>query len=221
MSRKTLTPSAKSVTTRDSKGRKFLEVVESAYNKAGLSEDEAQRVNQAPGLADLIANHVASHRHEVPPILKLVTSGVQVAGTKRFVTDKTSLKEANVGYPGSNFDQFFLGKVEENVEDTTVAIHCLQKASVDAPIRRELGQQCEEITLTHFFGLLKKQSKGQEGALLVNGYANIAYIKDKDGNLWAVRALFYSGYRDWDVNAYSVEHPDAWHAGNRVVSRDC
>ena len=62
MSTKTLTPSAKPVTVRDSKGRKFLEVVESAYNKALLNDEEAQRVNEAGGLNDLIANYIAEHR---------------------------------------------------------------------------------------------------------------------------------------------------------------
>ncbi|MGA2667075.1 MAG: hypothetical protein ABSE91_03230 [Patescibacteria group bacterium] len=59
MSRKALAPS---VTTRDPKGLKFISVVEAAYNNAALSEDEAQRVNETPGLADLIGNFIAEHR---------------------------------------------------------------------------------------------------------------------------------------------------------------
>lgn len=58
----TLAPSA-TVTTRDSKGRKFLEIVEAAYNKAELSEEEAQRVNNTPGLSDLVGNFIAGNRH--------------------------------------------------------------------------------------------------------------------------------------------------------------
>lgn len=50
------------VTVRDPKGTKFLSVVEAAYNKAGLSEEEAQRVNDTPGLADLIGNFIADNR---------------------------------------------------------------------------------------------------------------------------------------------------------------
>ncbi|OGZ64014.1 MAG: hypothetical protein A3A98_03630 [Candidatus Staskawiczbacteria bacterium RIFCSPLOWO2_01_FULL_40_39] len=218
---KTLTPSATFVTVRDSKGRKFLEVAGAAYDKALLTKEEAQRVNEAGGLSELIANHIAQHRHEVPPVLKLVTSGIKVAGAKRFVADKDSLKEANVGWTGENFNQFFLGKVEENVQDGIIAIHRLEKRSVDAPIRKELGQEREEIALAHFFDLLKKQSKGQEGHLLVNGYANIAYIKDKNGNFWAVGALWHSYYRYWSVYARSVGHPRGWRAGDQVLSSDC
>jgi hypothetical protein len=56
---KTLAPS---VTTRDSKGLKFISIVEDAYNKAGLSDEEAQRVNDTSGLADLIGNFISENR---------------------------------------------------------------------------------------------------------------------------------------------------------------
>lgn len=218
---KTLTPSATSVTIRDSKGLKFLEVVGAAYNKAGLTEDEARRVNQAPGLTDLVSNHIAQYRHEVPPILKLVAKGIKVSGAKRFIADKVSLKEANIGWTGNNFDTHFLGKTEENVADATLVVHRLEKRSLDANICNELGQEREEVSIAHFFDLLKKQSKGEKGHLLVNGYANIAYIHDKNGNLWAVCAYWYFDDRYWDVDAFSVEDPNVWVGGDQVVSRDC
>jgi len=53
---------APSVTARDSKGNKFISIVEQAYNKAKLSEDEAQRVNDTSGLSDLIAEFIAENR---------------------------------------------------------------------------------------------------------------------------------------------------------------
>ncbi|MFH1162227.1 MAG: hypothetical protein V1696_03060 [Candidatus Jorgensenbacteria bacterium] len=53
---------APSVTTRDRKGLKFVSIVEAAYNKAGLSEDEAQRVNDAPGLSKLVDNFITDSR---------------------------------------------------------------------------------------------------------------------------------------------------------------
>lgn len=61
MSKKALAPSA-SVTHRDPKGLKFISIVEAAYNKAGLNEEEAQRVNDTPGLADLIAEFIVENR---------------------------------------------------------------------------------------------------------------------------------------------------------------
>ncbi len=59
MTNNTLAPS---VTTRDSKGLKFVSIVEAAYNKAGLSEDEAQRVNDTPGLSELVGGFITNSR---------------------------------------------------------------------------------------------------------------------------------------------------------------
>lgn len=214
----TLAPSI--VTNRDPKGTKFMSVVGAAYDKNRLTEDEAQRVNEAKGLSDLIDRFIAENRHEVPPLLMPVTK-VSVTGSERFVANKAALKAANVGWTGSNFDQYFLNHSEESVGDASLAIHRLEKASLDAPIRKELGTEREETTLTHFFALLREQSKGQAGPLLTNGYANIAYIKGNNGNLWAVSASWYSAYRYWRVRANSVEDPDAWLAGYQVLSCDC
>lgn len=50
------------VTHRDPKGLKFMSIVENAYNKLGLTEDEAQRVNDTPGLPEHIATFINEHR---------------------------------------------------------------------------------------------------------------------------------------------------------------
>ncbi len=156
----------------------------------------------------------------IVPILKLVTRDIPVTGSTRFVA-KDHFTRENGFYPWDNFKDHFLDKVEENISDTTLAIHRLEKPAVDAQIRKELGQKREEITLTHFFDLLKKQSKGENGHLLTNGYANIAYIRDKNGVLWVVFAFWLSVRLCWDVNARSVEHPDGWGDGRQVLSSDC
>lgn len=56
---KTLAPS---VTTRDPKGLKFVSIIEAAYNNARLSEEEAQRINETPGLSELFAGFIADNR---------------------------------------------------------------------------------------------------------------------------------------------------------------
>jgi hypothetical protein len=50
------------VTQRDDKGRKFMEIVGQAYDKAKLTEGEAQCVNDTPGLAALIRYFIAENR---------------------------------------------------------------------------------------------------------------------------------------------------------------
>lgn len=60
---KTLAPS---ITHRDPKGRKFVSIVETAYDKANLSDEEAQRVNDTPGLAEFVGGFIARNRQADP-----------------------------------------------------------------------------------------------------------------------------------------------------------
>ena len=63
MSQDTLAPS-RTVTSRDPKGLKFMSIVSAKYDKARLSDEEAQRVNGAlGGLADLVGNFISENRH--------------------------------------------------------------------------------------------------------------------------------------------------------------
>ncbi len=55
-------PSVATVATRDPKGLKFISIIESAYNKVGLSDVEAQRVNDTPGLAELVSTFINENR---------------------------------------------------------------------------------------------------------------------------------------------------------------
>jgi len=69
MSKKTLAPSV--VTTRDKKGLKFMSITGAAYEKAALTEDEAQLVNEAPGWSDVVADFIKKHRYaENSPLRK-------------------------------------------------------------------------------------------------------------------------------------------------------
>ncbi len=58
---KTLAPSS-IVNYLDPKFRKPFSILEAQWDKAALSEEEAQRVNEASGLADLIAGFIAKNR---------------------------------------------------------------------------------------------------------------------------------------------------------------
>lgn len=61
MSKKTLAPSV--VSHNDPKGRKFMSVVRDAYDGEQLPEEEAQLVNDAPGLGDWIRKWIERHRY--------------------------------------------------------------------------------------------------------------------------------------------------------------
>ena len=153
-------------------------------------------------------------------ILKLVAV-VHVCGAKRFVARGAFGKDNPAGikfFLGGNFEKNFLGKVEENVQAVELVGQILIRSSVDDPIMEELGD-CKETTLTYLYELVSRQSRGEAGPLLTNGRANIFYIRDVNGNFWAVHARWCSTSCGWDVDAYSVARPDGWFAGCQVISR--
>lgn len=141
-------------------------------------------------------------------ILKSVTS-VTVPGTSRFsAADHFKHGEVVDGvkcYLWDNFKARFGEKIEENVEGCEIRVHTLLQDARDLPIRAEIGEEREETKLAHLWNMLKLQNKGQKGALLTNGYANIFYIRDTEGSLWAVSAR-WSGV-GWRLDARSVERP--------------
>ena len=147
---------------------------------------------------------------EVPSIASFVAkekfrSGKEIDGVKIY-------------WLGDNFKENFLNKKETDIAPATLRIQKLKNSSLDTPILAELGDKAE-TTMAHFWELLKQQGSGQKGNLLVNGYANIAYIRDENGVLWAVCAYWSSGRDGWDVVADAVECPDEWNADDQVVSR--
>lgn len=60
MTKEALAPSV--TTHKDDKGRKFVSIVEAAYDKAKLTDEEAQRVNDTPGLSKLVGDFIAQNR---------------------------------------------------------------------------------------------------------------------------------------------------------------
>ena len=189
------------------------------YGELNLGQIEAL-VNKAGGMENVLCVLRGDAEMEIKRINLLSKLGiVEVPAIENFVLTEEVIKEANV-YAWGSFREMFFRKQEQGVTANRLAIHSLGKNSLDSPIRKELGDN-EEITLAHFVHLLKQQSEGQDGVLLTNGYANIAYIKGNNGNLWAVYAYWNSGNRYWSVHASSVGIPDDWRAGCQVISSDC
>ncbi len=116
-----------------------------------------------------------------------------------------------------NFKKLFIPKVETDVAETILQSHQLLRNSNDLGILKEIEDGKEITNLAHLHYALTLQGDGRGGVLLVNGYANIFYIRGTDGNLWAVFADWCDD--GWSLNAHSVEYPDVWNAGSQVFSR--
>ncbi|HUD20707.1 MAG TPA: hypothetical protein VMQ44_01400 [Candidatus Saccharimonadales bacterium] len=125
-----------------------------------------------------------------------------------------------IGWLGDNFKKHFSGKNEIDVPAQQLRVHRLRKNSVDGLIIKELGgEEIVETNLATMFGAMEKQGAGQAGDLLVNGYANIFYIRDDAGTIWAVRCDWCSDCRCWFVEAYPLTGPRDWRADSQVFSR--
>ncbi|OHA91408.1 MAG: hypothetical protein A2758_03055 [Candidatus Zambryskibacteria bacterium RIFCSPHIGHO2_01_FULL_49_18] len=112
-------------------------------------------------------------------LLSLVTREITVSSVsareKFVVADHFKKGNAGIYYLGDNFKKWFGSKVEENVPAARLLSHQLTQSSVDGPIKAELGEG-HETFLAWLFQMIEAQEDGREGALLVNGYANIFYI---------------------------------------------
>ena len=156
---------------------------------------------------------------KVKTLLSLLGT-ITVPATNQFVArDNFKLGKNGVGWMNDNFKAWFLGKTEGPAEETTLRYSRLTESSLDAPILKELGDRAE-TTLANLFHLLSLQAKGGNGVLLVNGYANIFYVRDASGELRTVIAGWYASYGDWSVDAFEVTCQVRWDDGDQVFSRN-
>ncbi|EKE10712.1 MAG: hypothetical protein ACD_15C00208G0001 [uncultured bacterium] len=138
---------------------------------------------------------------------------------EKFVVNTDSDAKVKIYSLGENFENNFLGKVENPIGKSTLYYFKLLKRLVDDSIMEELGGKDKvESSLYEMYSLMEKQGHGQAGILLTNGYANIFYIRDNVGVLWAVGCGW--DVDGWRVNAYSVAGPDEWGGGSQVFSRN-
>ncbi len=135
-----------------------------------------------------------------------------------FILNTSKKAKVKISYLGENFTENFLGKVEEPFAGSVLYYWKLKKSFVDTPIIAELsGEKKAETSLTELWAMLGKQPHGGDGALLINGYANIFYIRGARLVLWAVLCRWSDD--GWDVSAYPVTAPYSWHAGLQFFSR--
>lgn len=104
--------------------------------------------------------------------------------------------------------------VEPARDAETLRIDCMAVASKFAPIMEELGDKAA-TTFGRVWQMLEKQGNGQEGDLLVNGYANFFLIEDTDQVLscdWS------TSYLCWRFGIFPVSSSSEWDADHQLVS---
>ncbi len=197
------------------------------YNQINLGQIEAiiNKLGGEDGVKGLLSGAlvvVQNTTAQAKEKLLEFVSTVRVSGSKRFVA-RDSFKKGNADGVKiydiyQSFKTNFLGKTkEEEVSDADLKIHKLLKSSRDPNIIVELGAN-HETCLTYVWNLMKNQPNGEEGTLLTNSFANIFYVRDVEGVLWAVDVGWY-GF-GWGVGASSVGSVDGWNAGHQAFSHN-
>ncbi|MCX6808660.1 MAG: hypothetical protein NTW50_03255 [Candidatus Berkelbacteria bacterium] len=149
--------------------------------------------------------------------VELSAIGAFTPADKFKVTPEKVKKTADVivGYVDPDLQAIFDGRGIEPARDAEMLrISRMAKASKFAPIIRELGDKAA-TTFGRVWQMIEKQGHGEEGDLLVNGYANLFFIEGTD---WVLRCGWDSDDRCWDFYVCPVSFSLGWHAVHQWVS---
>ncbi|PIT88612.1 MAG: hypothetical protein COU29_02455 [Candidatus Magasanikbacteria bacterium CG10_big_fil_rev_8_21_14_0_10_36_32] len=153
-------------------------------------------------------------------LIRLYTERVDQEKFVAFVNFRTDNSKVKFSCISEKFKTWFYGKIEK-VKDATIpqSYHDLRQEASDNEIITNLGNKIQvETTLVGIYKLMRNQRKGEEGILLVDGFANIFYIRDISGVLRAV-SLSWCRY-GWAVVASQTDYPIRWNVGSRVFFLD-
>ncbi len=189
----------RSVTTKDREGREFISIIEEVYNQACLSKEEALRINYFQHVnkvaPELIRKIIDEYRHPRLAFLKTIkVRGSYNTGITKF-TNNFLQEVANISHQINCIGickKDLLSVREKCVKDATLRVYDVQRENcLDYLIFLELGEKTH-ITMTHLVNLVKKQSQGQKGILLVNGW-NMAFIRNRKGETIKVIVNWLNG----------------------------
>ncbi len=201
------------------------EALESSSISDGLKNDIRTLLEKVKnGITDTTKAVV----EKVMRFVKTVTIELTTVNLKTFfVTDK------NLYADESDFQQFLQEVLQDNVDapigEVTYHWHTNTESAHDDVIWPEIGEVTIDMNtpegmseahnrLNYLCTEINKQSKGEAGTLLNNGYANVIGIfKLKSGRVFTVFAFWYSGNALWDC--YGFE-PRGWNAGDQFLSRN-
>lgn len=193
------------------------------------NEDAQWAIQNTKEALALWGEAIANRKKSVSPIPRVLSMIISVTiipptteefvARDNFIVDTSKKAKIKISYLGDNFRKHFLGKIEGPFSGASLVGQKLLQNSVDGPIIAELGgKEKAKTTLFELYAMLIQQESGGSGSLLTNGYANIFYIEDVDGIIWAV--LAYWNDVGWDVEASSVDSPDEWDAAYQAFSRN-
>jgi hypothetical protein len=152
-----------------------------------------------------------------PGLLQAVATASIPAITEPFVIRDRFEKPSGIRFATvwTEFKKRFYGKSEGPLPESVLRKYKLLTIAPDGPIIAELGGEARvEGTVAAAYALMRRQGRGEEGILQINGYANIFYVRDTKGGLCAVR-IGWDG-EGWVIDAISVDDPLAWNGKHEI-----
>jgi hypothetical protein len=207
------TLSTSKVTSNDDKGRKATDLFRAAYDKAGLPEERAQRLNENPKfpalLLQLIGEESSDQVIRETKILK--PDGSITFPERNTPIDPNEFFNRSSVYLWGSFRERIL-PVLKPVASTPKRIYGigrLKKNTYDREIRPDLPKRhlgnWEDIA-----SLVEMYPNGKEGYYLL-------YLEGVGGEVFAVSVSWYSVYRQWDVFDWALDGDGGWVADFRVL----
>lgn len=141
--------------------------------------------------------------------------------SEHFVVDMSPEAKVKIYHLDEKFKINFLPKIESSkvVAEDLAINKLIEEKAFDPAIITALGGEAKvEITLGQFFAVIAKQPKGEEGPLLTYGPPNVGYIRNINGDLWAVCGQWCP--EGWFLSAMPLSTgPCYWTAGCQFLSR--
>lgn len=132
------------------------------------------------------------------------------------IGDKPS-GELKIAFLSQDFRNLFVPKVEGPFMGKNLCGYkIVSNAIVASKLSNFNNPQSIVITLREAFIMLRRQWDGGEGDLLVDGRANIFYIRDINSEVRPVFAFWT--VQGWVFYTIAIIYPIAWYVGHRIFS---
>lgn len=141
---------------------------------------------------------------------------------ERFLVSTKRDEKLLIGYIDHRFSEWFLRGFGKTENPTGRRVLCYGRLSEETTVVSDIVSKLireskSETTLWEMFFLMRKQGRGQDGALLNDGRANIFLTQDLSSVVRAVY-VYWSGH-SWDIFGYSTLHPGLDFKGYQIFTQ--
>jgi hypothetical protein len=210
-------------------GHRYLLILSAAWlllsaDRTPHAEELRSQIAQATSGSDVLVSQGVVRCPAADPSLEpedpATTSGLpstqRFAAQDHFKVGVSPQAAVKIAWLGAMFAQRFLGKSEHNDGGAILRRFALRRPARNDEIIAAMNIH-HETKLTDLWCLLSRQPNGEPGTLLTNAIPNILYVRDVDGVVAAVDAVW--GGAGWEIGASSVAGTRQWLQGHQVIAR--